>query len=51
MSFLLQEKTFNAPSDYEAYLAHFIEEGEKFNGINIWLGNLLHKDDHDEEGK
>jgi uncharacterized protein with NRDE domain len=51
MSFLQIERPFNAPSDYEAYLKHFIEEGEKFNGVNIWLGNLFQKDDHDEEGQ
>ena len=51
MSFLQIERPFNAPSDYEAYLKHFIEEGDKFNGVNIWLGNLFQKDDHDEEGQ
>ena len=44
MSFLLNDKTFNSPKDYQEYLEHFIEEGDKFNGVNIWLGNLLHID-------
>ena len=49
MNFLLFERQFNAPSDYQSYLELFISEGDKFNGVNIWLGNLLHTDTHDEE--
>ena len=44
MSFLLNDKTFNSPKDYEEFLERFIEEWDKFNGVNIWLGNLLHSD-------
>lgn len=27
---------------YHTYLKRFLSEGDKYNGTNIWLGNLLH---------
>jgi uncharacterized protein with NRDE domain len=50
MTFLLNDKSFNSPKDYQEYLENFIEEGDKFNGLNIWLGNLLHTDEHTDQG-
>lgn len=28
-------------NDYKEYLDRFLTEGEKYNGINIWLANLI----------
>ena len=31
-------------TDYKTYLDRFLKEGAKFNGTNLWLGNVLTKD-------
>ena len=40
MNFLQSEIQFSADAQYKEYLDLFIKEGERFNGTNIWLGNI-----------
>ncbi|CDW89418.1 UNKNOWN [Stylonychia lemnae] len=39
MNFLKSESPFTKPEYYQEYLETFLQEGEEFNGTNIWLGN------------
>ncbi len=40
MNFLKADTQFDTLEQYKEYLQTFITEGEKFNGCNIWLGNV-----------
>ena len=40
MNFLRKESKVTSIDEYKAYLSTFLEEGDKFNGTNIWLGNI-----------
>lgn len=41
MNYIKQEGTaFVEDREYQEYLKTFLEEGEAFNGTNIWLGNI-----------
>ena len=40
MNFLKQTAPLREVKEYCEYLGHFMAEGQKFNGTNIWLGNL-----------
>jgi hypothetical protein len=41
MNFLKADEKFTSAEEYKAYLNTFLSEGDKFNGVNLWLGNLL----------
>lgn len=40
MDFLKVKEPFTHPSHYEEHLEVFLKEGDKFNGTNLWLGNI-----------
>ncbi len=40
LEFLKQKMIFNSRQQYKEYLDHFLKEGSKYNGTNIWLANL-----------
>lgn len=40
MNYLKVPERFTHPAHYEEHLEVFLKEGEKFNGVNLWLGNI-----------
>ena len=45
MEFLRWDHKIESLEEYTGYLKRFLEEGEKFNGTNIWLGNFHSQSD------
>ena len=41
MNFLKGDSKFNSIDEYKGYLNTFLTEGDKFNGVNLWIGNML----------
>ena len=41
LEYLKQQRAFYSNRQYKEYLHRFLDEGEGFNGTNIWLGNLI----------
>jgi hypothetical protein len=44
-NFLKEQMSFSTPQQYKRYLQYFLDEGDKFNGTNIWLTNLIATED------
>lgn len=40
MNFLKEKERMSHADKFKEYLQMFLEEGEKFNGTNIWLSNI-----------
>lgn len=40
MNFLKSQQRFSKPVHFQEHLEVFLKEGEKFNGTNIWMGNI-----------
>lgn len=45
LEYLKEQRPYYSKRQYKEYLRTFINEGEKFNGTNIWLGNLIENED------
>lgn len=41
MDFLKADRFYHTPDQYRVYLSTFLEEGDKYNGINLLLGNFF----------
>ncbi len=54
MNFLQAKEKFTHPTHYEEHLEVFLKEGEKFNGVNLWLGNISENNEivfaHNQKG-
>lgn len=48
LNFLKESIPFFREAQYKNYLETFINEGEKFNGTNLWLSNLIQSDQKGE---
>jgi uncharacterized protein with NRDE domain len=44
-NFLKEQRQYSTPQQYKRYLQYFLDEGDKFNGTNIWLTNLIATED------
>ena len=44
MNYLKQKKALMNEQEVKEYLALFLSESERFNGTNLWLGNIFDDD-------